>query len=31
LLELDVIEPSTASEWSQVHMVPKPASPGEWR
>ena len=31
LLELDVIEPSVASNWSQVHMVPKPASPGEWR
>ena len=31
LLELDVIEVSTASEWSQVHMVPKPNSPGEWR
>ena len=31
LLELDVIETSVASNWSQVHMVPKPASPGEWR
>lgn len=31
LLELDIIEVSTASEWSQVHMVPKPNSPGEWR
>ena len=31
LIDLDIIEISTASEWSQVHMVPKPASPGEWR
>ena len=31
LLDLDIIEISTASEWSQVHMVPKPTSPGEWR
>ncbi len=30
LLELGVIRHSTASEWSQVHMVPKP-TPGEWR
>jgi hypothetical protein len=29
-LELGVIRHSTASEWSQVHMVPKP-TPGEWR
>ena len=31
LLDLDIIEVSTASEWSQVHMVPKPATPNEWR
>ena len=31
LLNLGIIEISQASEWSQVHMVPKPASPGEWR
>jgi hypothetical protein len=30
LLALGVIRHSTASEWSQVHMVPKP-NPGEWR
>ena len=30
LLDLDIIEISVASEWSQVHMVPKP-TPGEWR
>ena len=30
LLDLGVIRHSTASEWSQVHMVPKP-TPGEWR
>jgi hypothetical protein len=30
LLELGVIRHSTASEWSQVQMVPKP-TPGEWR
>ena len=31
LLELDIIEVSTASEWSQVHMVPKPNTINEWR
>ena len=30
LLKLRVIEPSTASEYSHVHFVPKP-TPGEWR
>ena len=30
LLELGVIRHSTANEWSQVRMVPKP-TPGEWR
>ena len=30
LLRLGVIEESRASEWSQVHLVPKP-TPGEWR
>lgn len=31
LLKLGVIEVSTASEWSQVHMVPKPGTVNEWR
>jgi transposase InsO family protein len=29
-LDLKVIEPSTAAEYSQVHLVPKP-TPNEWR
>jgi hypothetical protein len=30
LLKLGVIEESKATEWSQVHLVPKP-NPNEWR
>jgi len=30
LLRLGVIKESRATEWSQVHLVPKP-TPGEWR
>ena len=30
LLKLGVIEESKATEWSQVHLVPKPY-PNEWR
>ena len=30
MLKLGVIEESKATEWSQVHLVPKP-NPNEWR